>query len=337
MLAVLGSAVSARADITFTFDSITYATGNQDTAIARYMDTLLGGTCATLFNCVTVTGLNSSGNPSGYVATDQTYNGDGHVVSNTSGKSLTLGDSNGATSNSSLAPGSTDTLPGEHGRQQAPTVSGIEITFNTPVTLLGFDYEIFPDGTCPDLHSNDCGSGQSELAGSLFKVNGVTNTTLPAMRLARRLAYARVRQTAARMATRSIRRIAVAVPNSPLNSLALGPVHLERYQARLPRLAGHIGVDNIACAPTPEPRGTAFLLIGGPGSRRLRRQQTSPGFRQGLKIAVRFLLLAPLPDSRKWPFFLVPSGYNGGRRAWPGTLVREQSGAGSKTRTNAPA
>ena len=47
-------------------------TGNQDTAIARYIDTLLGGTCATLFNCVTVTGLDSSGNPSGYVVADQT-------------------------------------------------------------------------------------------------------------------------------------------------------------------------------------------------------------------------------------------------------------------------
>ena len=163
-----------------TFDSITYATGNQDTAIAHYMDTLPRGTCATLFNCVTVTGLQSNGTPGGYVATDETYNGDGHVVSNTAGKSLTLGDSNGATNNSTFDTRATDIFLANTDDNRSQLSQGIEITFTTAVTLTGFDYEIFPDGTCPDVYNHDCGTVGSPLANLpdlVFKINGVTNTT----------------------------------------------------------------------------------------------------------------------------------------------------------------
>ncbi len=264
MLAVLGSAVSARADITFTFDSITYATGNQDTAIARYMDTLLGGTCATLFNCVTVTGLNSSGNPSGYVATDQTYNGDGHVVSNTSGKSLTLGDSNGATSNSSVAPGSTDTFLANTDDNKNQLSQGIEITFNTPVTLLGFDYEIFPDGTCPDLHSNDCGSGQSNLPDLVFKVNGVTNTTFTGDAPCATVGVCQGQANSGKDGN------SIHSPNSG-SGTELAPQLIGTWSGSISGVTkldfldwpATIGVDNIKIAsPTPEPTGGVFMIGG---------------------------------------------------------------------------
>jgi hypothetical protein len=260
MLAFLGSAFSARADITFTFDSISYATGNQDTAIAHYMDTLLGGTCATLFNCVTVTGLQSNGTPGGFVATDETYTGDGHVVSNTAGKSLTLGDSNGATSNSSVAPGATDIFLAntDDGRNQLS--QGIEITFTTAVTLTGFDYEIFPDGSCPSL--SNCGSGQSNLPDLIFKVNGVTNTTFTGDAPCATIGACQGQANSGKDGNST---------QSPMMTTETAPQLIGTWTGSISGVTkldfldwpATIGVDNIKISTaTPEPTGGVFLIGG---------------------------------------------------------------------------
>src|SRR5579859_2822573 len=112
---LVGSAGSARADYNFTFDGfgLTTSSSNQATTqltptaqygnIAIYMDKVLGGACATNLNCVTVQGLDSSGNAglgTGYgVAVAQKYTGDGHVVG-PGGVSATLGNTTNATNNS---------------------------------------------------------------------------------------------------------------------------------------------------------------------------------------------------------------------------------------------
>ena len=167
VIVLCGTAMSARADIVFNFNSLSAGTGNStnETAIAQYMDGLLGGTCAISLNCVTVTGA----------ATNQTYNGDGHVVGS-NGKSLTLGTSDGATSNSSTTPTSTyDTflsnitnVAGTYHNQVQSISSEMIITFSQPVTLKSFDYQIFPDATCSSPAS--C----SGLPDFTFDVNGST-------------------------------------------------------------------------------------------------------------------------------------------------------------------
>jgi hypothetical protein len=53
---LLGSAASARADYFFSFNTgLTEALGNQSNNIAIYMENTIGGACATLHNCVSVT------------------------------------------------------------------------------------------------------------------------------------------------------------------------------------------------------------------------------------------------------------------------------------------
>jgi hypothetical protein len=260
MFALLGSAVSARADITFTYDSITYATGNQDTAIAHYMDTLLGGTCATLFNCVTVTGLQSNGTPGGYVATDKTWSGDGHVVSNTSGKSLTLGDSNGATSNSSTTPGAADIFLANTDDNASQLSQGIEITFATAVTLTGFDYEIFPDASCPQL--SNCGAGQSNLPDLEFSVNGSLNTKFNADAPCATAGGCQGQASSGNDGN------SIHSPNSG-SGTELSPQLIGTWSGSISGVTkldfldwpATIGVDNIKIA-TPEPTGGVFMIGG---------------------------------------------------------------------------
>jgi len=148
-LMVLGS-VSARADYVFNFNSLTPTTGNQSTNIANYMDSVIG--CV---GCVTV----SSG-----VGVDQKYTGDGHVVG-PNGVAVDLGDTNGATNNSGPVNGSFDSYisniaADSNGNNPTQLSQGIVITLSKGYSFTGtfsFDYEIFPDGTCPDLSKNDCG------------------------------------------------------------------------------------------------------------------------------------------------------------------------------------
>lgn len=133
-----GMAMSARADIVFNFNSPSLSTSSTDTQIAQYMDGLLG--CV---GCVTVSGA----------SVDTTYSGDSHVVGN-NGKSLTLGTSDGATNNSTLTPTTTYDNFLSNVTNSASTVSnGITMTFSQAVNLKSFDFEIFPDASCPKSSS----------------------------------------------------------------------------------------------------------------------------------------------------------------------------------------
>jgi len=131
---------------TFTFNFNSLASGASASAIATYMDGVMS--CS---NCVTVTGA----------VADQTYNGDGHVTGPGNGsKSLTLGTSNGATASNSNSTvnSSYDTFIANTSDSSQQIASAITIKF-TGVTIsnVSFDYEIFPDGTCPQLTHSSCG------------------------------------------------------------------------------------------------------------------------------------------------------------------------------------
>jgi hypothetical protein len=141
----LSAGVSAYAgSVTFDFNSL--SSGASSATIQNYMDSVLA--CAA---CVTVTGA----------VADQTYNGDGHVTGpGTGSKSLTLGDSEGATaSNTTPAIGATDTFIANTNDSSGQVSQQITIQFKNIVglTITGFDYEIFPDGSCTALNSSSCG------------------------------------------------------------------------------------------------------------------------------------------------------------------------------------
>jgi hypothetical protein len=140
-------ALPAHAD-SFTFDfkslpSGTAASAAEESAIAAYMDSVLG--CK---SCVTVTGA----------VVDQIYNADGYVVGPVSaGKvsSLTLYNSDG-----DFLANTTDSHS-QISQQFTLTFSGVTIT------SASFDYEIFPDMTCPSL-SNCGGPGNPNLPDLTF-------------------------------------------------------------------------------------------------------------------------------------------------------------------------
>lgn len=139
----LSAGVSAYAgSVTFDFNSL--SSGASSATIQTYMDGVLGCTA-----CVTVTGA----------VADKTYNGEGYVVG-PGGKSLTLGTSNGATSNSSQTPSSSyDTFIANTNDSSSQISNEITLKFSgfTINGTVSFDYEIFPDGSCTSLNSANCG------------------------------------------------------------------------------------------------------------------------------------------------------------------------------------
>jgi hypothetical protein len=189
--------VSAYAgSVTFTFDAVTIngttinglAAGATYSQIQTYMNKVLAASegTSTCSLCVTVM---SSGN-SGAVA-DQTYNGEGHVVGPGTGatKSLTLGDSNGATSNSSTTPSSTyDTFIANTGDcgggctqngSTSATTNQITLQFSSGVSVTSFDYEIFPcatGGTCtaPPGLTFEAGNNSNGTDATVKALTGVT-------------------------------------------------------------------------------------------------------------------------------------------------------------------
>ena len=150
------AAAASATSVTFTFDTQTIngttINGVSENAsiasIQSYMNQVLAA--AGCSGCsVTVTGA----------AADTTYNGEGNVVGQ-GAKSLTLGTSNNATSNSSQAPSSTyDTFLANTNDASQQQASQITMKFSG-FTINGsasFAYEIFPDGSCPVLNSANCG------------------------------------------------------------------------------------------------------------------------------------------------------------------------------------
>jgi hypothetical protein len=176
---------------TFTFDNPAYGTltpetggSNQDSAIASYItNELVAAGCV---GCsVTVTGA----------VVDTTYNGDSHVVGPNTGttrnpvyKSVTLGDSNGATNNAVTPNSSYDNFLANTTNGSDQISQEISLVFHgLSVTNLSFDFEIFPDGTCSQLNSgqrwdSNCGGyGNPDLPDfSLTAGNGGSDTAVTA-------------------------------------------------------------------------------------------------------------------------------------------------------------
>jgi hypothetical protein len=147
-LLFLGAGISAHAD-TFNFNFNTgLSAGDKNSTIATYMtNQLVAQGCIGCF--VTITG--------GAVV-DTSYNADGHVVG-TGSRSLTLGTSDGATSNTATPTASgydnfianTD----NSGNQQSDHFS--IIFHGVSLSAISFDFEIFPDINCQQLTSSACG------------------------------------------------------------------------------------------------------------------------------------------------------------------------------------
>ena len=236
------TAMSARADMTFNFNTL--SPGATETQIANYMDGIIG--CA---SCVTVTGASA----------DQTYNGDGHVVGS-NGHSLTLGTSDGATSNSSQTPSTTyDTFLSNITDSKYSLGTTIQIVISGGYSLNGaasFDYEIFPDASCQN--SGSCSdSGSSGMPDFTFAANGsnvfTTDAVFPS--------------------TSGTDGSSTHSPNSAL----CGSSCTEQAAQFIGHWTGTftnvtelqfidwptaIGVDNIKLSSVPEPRGGVILLGG---------------------------------------------------------------------------
>ncbi len=257
---LMGSAVSGRAAYVFNFNSLPVTPNNgtdSSSAIATYMDGVLG--CA---NCVTV----SAG-----VAVDQKYNGDGNVTGpGTGSTSLTLGNTDGATasnSNSTLN-GSYDsyisnTSADVNGNNPDQLSQGITISFSAGHALTGtfsFDYEIFPDGSCPVLNAANCGgsmvNGHYPNQPDLDFVAMAGSTTL-------------VNTTFYGVTPGNGNGTATHAPTTGGGVAELAPQLIGTWSGTLNGASqlqfldwpATIGVDNmVLTTSTPEPRGEAFLL-----------------------------------------------------------------------------
>jgi hypothetical protein len=118
-----------------------FPAANNNSAVQTYMQSILPG--------VTVTGA-------GELSNNQ-YTGDGHVVGpvvNGVVIPATLGSTDGGVQGSATV----HSLSTGTGRDNYIVNTGsdrITITFPTPIFSLSFDYEIFPDGTCPNPGSSN--------------------------------------------------------------------------------------------------------------------------------------------------------------------------------------
>ncbi len=145
VLSILGGGISARADtITFDFNSLANGAGNS--SVQSYMNGVLGAD-----GTVTVSGSLAS----------NSYTGDGHVVGPGNGStSLTLGTSDGTTQHLTTH----DTFI-----QNTSSSSKIVMNFSgLQIYSVGFNYEIFPDGTCAT--GVNCGSNWPDFS---FMANGL--------------------------------------------------------------------------------------------------------------------------------------------------------------------
>jgi hypothetical protein len=160
VLLVSGTVTSAyTATITFNFNSLADEASNS--SVQSYMNNVLN---SALGPGKTVTVVGAKG--------ERNYNGENHVVGpggSSATTSLTLGNSEGATvGGSPYTPGSTDTFITNVGGTGSPN-DRITMQFaGLVIQSLAFDYEIFPNGSCPSL--SNCGSGGANLPD--FKLYG---------------------------------------------------------------------------------------------------------------------------------------------------------------------
>jgi len=251
LFAVVATAYAS--SVTFTFDTQTIngtvINGLSDTAtptqVATYMNSVL-----TASGC---TGCSVSVSSGTYA--DQTYNGEGHVVGpGTGATSLTLGNTNGATSStgSSVINSTRDTFLANTSDSSAQSSDRVYFTFHG-ITINGaasFDYEIFPNGVCPSL---PC----SSVPDLTFEAGNNTNGT-----------------------DATIAHFLSTTPNSPndnnspLSSVEVSPQAIGTWSGTLSNVTeldfvdwpATIGMDNLQISwttntnsPVPEPIGVVLL------------------------------------------------------------------------------
>ncbi|MEP7063336.1 MAG: hypothetical protein ABI881_13150 [Betaproteobacteria bacterium] len=176
LLAVLAVPASATL-ITFDFDAMAYrssSTPGSNSAVQTYLNNTWSG--AGLSGSVAVTGA-------GELSNNQ-YTGDGHVVGPSTCTARTSNGSCRTWTTTSATLGSTE--GGVQGSAAIEAFSSsnrdnyivnsgsdrIVITFPDPVYSISFDYEIFPDGSCPS--SSQCGLNSVNLPDFEFLVGNST-------------------------------------------------------------------------------------------------------------------------------------------------------------------
>lgn len=256
-------------NVDFTFDAQTIngttitglSSGATAAQIQAYMNQVLAAAGCT--GC-SVTVLVGSG--IGAVA-DQTYNGEGYVTGpGTGSKSYTLGDSNGpysATSNTGST-GAADMFIANTNDSSSQISQQITLQFAhmTALTINSFDYEIFPDGSCAQLNSANCGGSkvgayypnQPDLE---FEAGNNTNGTDSVVNT-----FYGVTPGAGGSATHS--------PNSGSSHAELSPQLIGTWTGPIAGVSeldfvdwpATIGIDNLTItfdAPVPEPASIALL------------------------------------------------------------------------------
>ena len=182
VLTFLGAGVFASAGTyTFNFNTLPGSSSganatNNSAAIAAYMTAQLVAQ-----GCVGCSVSVAGG------VSDKTYTGEGYVVGPTSGHTVspvTLGNTDGATNNAgagnTAAAGATDTFLANTADNSSTVSSQITLIFSgLTVASASFDYEIFPDGTCPSL-SNCGGSSHTNLPDFEFTTGGGAGTPVAA-------------------------------------------------------------------------------------------------------------------------------------------------------------
>jgi len=146
--------------ITFDFDSLAKATNTAaaNTAVQTYMQSILTGAGA---GTVVVTGSRAE--------TD--YTGDNHVVGPASPGGitpLTLGNTDGGVQHAS---------PWDAYLVNQDGFDRITMVFSRPVSKISFDFEIFPDGTCPAVGATGCANNTGTNWPDFSLLAGSTSST----------------------------------------------------------------------------------------------------------------------------------------------------------------
>src|SRR4051812_6156105 len=140
--------------VTFNFNTLLDNATN--TQVQTYMNGILSGASS---GSVTVTG--SLG--------EKNYTGDNHAVGPVSGVTVTsetLGTSDGGVHNGTLDTFLVNSTANGNDR--------IRMVFSVPIYSVSFDYEILPDGTCPDGGVTGCtNTSSSNWPDFTFKADGI--------------------------------------------------------------------------------------------------------------------------------------------------------------------